>query len=218
MITDSRGTFKVLWLALAIAFTTPVMSAGSSPAAQALIEYSRDPGTVLVSFREVLPEFADQDATPLVRIYGDGRVVVFHAAHMKQAGQYEMMISRSELDALLLQLTPALMNFNAEDVRRQKRAADELLLASASSSKDLVLFYDSDAGISIFHMNIDTYSPDGPQGMIISRPDLDISWRGLTFDSRDYLGIEQIQALMQAETSLRELTRRDELVLVESLP
>jgi hypothetical protein len=165
-----------------------------------------------------LTEFADQDPTPLIRIYGDGRVVVFHASYMKQAGQYEMMMARNELEALLLQLTPVLMDFNNEDVQSQKKAADELLWAAATDPEDLVLFHDSDADISVFHMTIDAYLPGGAQGITISKPKLDRSWRGLRFDSRDYLGIEPIQDLMQAELSLKELTRRDELVLVESLP
>jgi hypothetical protein len=218
MISNSREALRVVWLVLALAFTSPVLSVETGSDTKALIQYSPDPGTVLVSFREVLPEFADQDLTPLIRIYGDGRVVVFHASYMKQAGQYEMMMSRSELDALLLQLAPVLMDFNMEDVQSQKKAADELLWASASKLEDVVLFYDSDAEISVFHMNIDAYMPDGVQGIKISKPELDRSWRGLRFDTRDYLGIEQIQSLMQAEILLRELAKRNELVLVESLP
>jgi hypothetical protein len=218
MTSNPPGILKAIWLVLAMTFTTPVLSTDISPHPKATIEYSQDPGTVLVSFREVLTEFADQDPTPLIRIYGDGRVVVFHAAYMKQAGQYEMMMSRTELEALLLQLTPVLMDFNNEDVQSQKKAADELLWAAATDPEDLVLFHDSDADISVFHMNIDAYLPGGAQGITISKPKLDRSWRGLRFDSRDYLGIESIQDLMQAELSLRELTKRDELVLVESVP
>jgi hypothetical protein len=218
MTFDPRRKPIIIWLILAMIYAAPVISIDISPDPKATIEYSRDPGTELVLFREVLTEFADQDPTPLIRIYGDGRVVVFHAAYMKQAGQYEMMMSRVELEALLLQITPVLMGFKTEDVNSQKEAMDELLWAAATDPEDLVLFHDSDADISVFHLNIDTYQPDGTQGIRISKPELDRSWRGLRYDARDYLGIEPVQALMQAELSLRDLTRRDEFVLVESLP
>lgn len=218
MIVNSRKILVVMWLVMALSFPASVMSADISPKPSPSIEYSRDPATVLVSFREVFPEFADQDPTPLIRIYGDGRVVVFHAAYMKQAGQYEMMMSRRELEELLLELTPVLIDFNKYKVESQKAVLDELLWASATHLDEIVLFHDSDAEISIFHLNIESYLPDGSQGKTISKPKLDRTWRGLRFDARDYLGIESIQALMQAELSLRKLTRRDELVLIETLP
>ncbi len=218
MTSNSRGILIAIWLILAMTITMPVLSADRSRYPNATIEYSHDPGTVLVSFREVFPEFADQDPTPLIRIYGDGRVVVFHAAYMKQAGQYEMMISRSELEQLLFQLTTALMDFDKEEVKNQKKATDELLWDAATDLEDLVIFHDSDAEISVFQLNIEAFLSGGPRGKTISKPRLDRSWRGLRFDARDYLGNESIQALMQAELSLRELSRRDELVLVESMP
>ena len=213
-----RGVLVVIWLFLAMFFAAPVMSAEPDSYAKAQVEYSRDPGTILISFREIFPEFADQDPTPLIRIYGDGRVVVFHPAYMKQAGQYEMMMSRNELEDLLLELTPVLMDFNAGEVKRQKKAADVLLWESATDPEELTRFYDSDAEISVFQLNIDAYRPDGLQGQAIYTPVLERSWRGLQFDARDYLGLEPIQALMRAENTLRAITKRVELVQVEWLP
>lgn len=215
MISNSRKVLKVVWLILAMGYAAPVLAADTSPHAKAYIEYSRDPETMLISFREVFPEFADQDATPLIRVYGDGRVVVFHASYMKQAGQYEMLMSLGELEALLLQLTPVLLNFDVKDVKSQKHAADDLLWAAASKLEDVIVFHDSDTEVSVFNLNIDTYWPNGPQGQMLSRPKLSRSWHGLRFDARDYPGIEPIQALMQAERTLRGLTQRKELMRVK---
>ena len=214
----SRGVLIVVWLFLAIVFAAPVMASEPDSYAKAQVEYSRDPGTVLISFREIFPEFADQDPTPLIRIYGDGRVVVFHPAYMKQAGQYEMMMSRNELEDLLLQLTPVLMNFDAGEVKRQKKAANQLLWNAATELEDLTLFYDSDAEISVFQLNIDAYRPNGLQGQTIYMQALEQSWRGLRYDAKDYLGLKSIQGLMQAEKALKAFTGRVELVEVESLP
>lgn len=215
MIIIFRISLLISFLIFGMLFSAPVTAAATQSAAGAHIEYSGDPTTVLVSFREIFPEFADQDPTPLVRIHGDGRVVIFHPHYMKQAGQYEMMMPRRELEELLLQLTPILMEFDAQDVKMKKKASDDLLLASASDGNEVTLFHDADAEISVFQVNIETYQPDGKDGPKITRPDLERSWRGLRFDARDYLGLEPIQALMQAENSLRALTRRAELVRVD---
>jgi len=200
----------------ALVYAASLIASEASLQAKAHIEYSQKPGTEIISFREIFPEFADQDPTPLIRIYNDGRVVVFHPSYMKQAGQYEMMMPRNELDELLLRLTPALMDFDPEQVRMQKKASDEMLWASTPDWKEITLFHDSDAEISVFQVNIDAYYPNGKQGPKISKPNLERSWRGLRFDARDYSGIESIQSLMQVERSLKALARHGALVRVES--
>jgi len=192
-----------------------LIASDASSQAKAHIEYSQHPGTEIISFREIIPEFADQDPTPLLRIYGDGRVVVFHPSYMKQAGQYEMMMSRNELEDLLHQLAPALLGFNPKDVKKKKKESDDLLRASASGWNDVTLFYDSDAEISVFQVNIDSYRPNKMNSQRISKPNLERSWRGLRFDARDYIGLEAIQDLMQAENTLRAITRHSELVRVK---
>ena len=73
---------------------------------------------------------------------------------------------------------------------------DDLLWTSTEDWKDLTLIYDSDAEISVFQLNIETYKPAEPLGQEISKPELNRAWRGLRYDARDYPGIEEIQALM----------------------
>jgi len=216
MIPISRLTAIATWLVFAMTYSMQVKSANATANDGTYIEYSDDPSALLISFREIFPEFAAQDPTPLVRVYGDGRVVVFHPFYMKQAGRYEMTLSRNELDDLMLQLTPAMMEFDPKDVKRQKKALDDLLLATVSEQNPVTIFQDSDAEISVFRVNVDSYLPAGMTGQQVIAPDLERRWRGLRFDARDYIGIEPIQALMRAENTLRALTLRDELVRVDS--
>jgi hypothetical protein len=136
---------------------------------------------------------------------------------MKQAGQYEMQMMHSELEALLLQLTPVLLTFDAEEVAHQKKAANDLLWNSTDDWDDLTLFHDADAEVSIFNLYIESYRAGGERAEMFSKPGIDRSWRGLRFDARDYPGIDSIQDLMQAERTLRGFTQRSELVRVESL-
>ena len=216
MFTISRLKIFASWLFIAMTYSAQIESAEVTASDGTSVEYSDDPATLLISFREIFPEFAEQDPTPLVRVYGDGRVVVFHPCYMKQAGQYEMTLSRTELDDMVLQLARALVNFDPQVVKQQKKALDDLLLASASETNEVTILHDSDATISVFRANLDSYLPAGNTGQQLFAPDLERSWRGLRFDARDYLGIEPIQRLMSAETALRALTTRDELVRVDS--
>ncbi|MFT5139821.1 MAG: hypothetical protein ACI9H8_000956 [Lysobacterales bacterium] len=213
----TNGLVKAL-LGFTLLCVTPAISAGTDQSAVTHIDYSRSPETMLVSFGEIWPEFTDQDLTPLVRIYGDGRVVVHLASYMKQAGKYEMLLSANELEDLLLQLTPILASFDTEDIKRQKRELDDQVWDSAADWEDQVLHHVADAEYSVFYLNIDTYQSSGPEGLSLSNQVLERSWRGLRFDVRDYPELEPIQALMQAEHTLRAFTKHAELVQVESLP
>ena len=215
MIPILRQLLVLAWSSMAVLHAPLALSANTNSNPSASIEFSRSPDTVVVSFREIYPEFADQDPTPLLRIYGDGRVVVFHPSYMKQAGQYEMMISRKELNDLLQQLTPVLMQFDPKEVTKEKKAAEDLLLASATDWSEITLFHDADANFSVFEVNIDSYQSAKSGTQRIMKPDLARVWRGLEFDARDYPGIESIQSLRQAEISLRELVQHKKLVRVE---
>ncbi len=218
MFLSVRAVGGLVCLVLAVVSAAPVAAADTGPLAQAVVDYSRDPGTLLVSFREVWPEFRDQDPTPLVRVFGDGRVVAYFAAYMNRAGQYEMRLPPDELEALLLQLTPVLLAFDEEQVKRDRQAAEELLRAAALAAEEPTLFYVADAEYSSFHLNIEGYRPGGELGLTISKPELDRTWRGLRFDAERYPELGAIQDLWQVEQTLRALTERDGLVRVESVP
>jgi len=215
MRTIPNRILILICLVGASVYATSLIASEASPQAKAHIEYSQNPGTEIISFREIFPEFADQDPTPLLRIYGDGRVVVFHPSYMKETGQYEMMISRNELEDLLQQLTPTMLGLNPKDVKKKKKESDDLLRVSASAWNDVTLFHDSDAEISVFQVNIESYQPNKKDGQKLSKPNLERSWRGLRLDARDYIGIDAIQDLMQAENALRAVARRSELVRVK---
>lgn len=209
---------SIVFVMLLSALSTPLFSDEANNLSSATVEYSSDPETLLISFHEVYPELANQDPTPLVRVFGDGRVVVFHPSYMKQAGQYEMVITRGELQDLLLELTPVLTEFDASHVKQQKQAANELLWAAATNPEDLTLYIDADAEISVFHLNIDSYKPNGLHAETISKQTIEKSWRGLRFDARDYPGLDSIQSLMKAQNTLKALTRRKELIRVGWAP
>ena len=64
--------------------------------------------TVSVPFIEMtrIPDgLAQPDLTPMLKIYGDGTVLVHHPKYMKNAGQYTMRLKPSELKVLLKKIS-----------------------------------------------------------------------------------------------------------------
>ena len=161
-----------------------------------------------------LAEFADQDPTPLVRVYGDGRVEVYFAAYMKRAGRYELRLSAAELETLLLELTPVLLAFDEAEVETQRRGAEAVLRAEAVERGGPSLFHVTDAETSVFHLNVDSYRPPGSPGLTISKPALDRTWRGLRYDAERYSDLGPVQSLFEVESTLRALAEREELVRI----
>jgi hypothetical protein len=68
------------------------------------------------------------DPTPFVRVYPGGRVLIHYPAYMKRAGDYELQLSESEIEALLssfadrqvLTLEPDALNQMAAQVRAEE--------------------------------------------------------------------------------------------------
>jgi hypothetical protein len=210
------NTLGFALLAISAVIGTPP-SLAASETGQAHIEYSQSPAHLLMSFREILPEYAEQDKTPLVRVFGDGRVLVYHPHYMKQAGEYEMRLSDDELNDLLLQVSSALIGFNAKDVKQQMRASDQLLEAAATRGEEIMFFAEADAEISVFEVNISSYQTAEGDAEVLHNPVLRQSWEGLRFDAADYVGIEPIQKLKNAGDALKALSKRAELVRVEGV-
>jgi hypothetical protein len=112
-------TLALLCWSCTIAATSPAASA------DARVDFNTEPGHLVAALREMHPELAGQDPTPLVRVYGDGRVVLHRAAYMKRAGHYELQLDDRELGALLAELAGALQAFDPDEVADTVRAAEQ---------------------------------------------------------------------------------------------
>ena len=85
-----------------------------------------------------------RDPTPLLRIYGSGRVLLYYSAWSPRAGVYEMRLSTAELDQLV-----AAIAGNALDVTSSIALA-EAAEEAEQESRNLrgELYYSSDSTIS----------------------------------------------------------------------
>jgi hypothetical protein len=214
MILQTWGCTVTRVLLLATFWVLPAAAAGADPAEVSEVAYSRAPSALLVSFKEVYPEFADQDPTPLLRIYGDGTVVVYRPSYMKQAGRFEMLLGAAELDALMLELASALLPFDPAATRDEIRALEDLVWNAADDPEDLVIFQVADAEVSQFELNIQSFSRSGIQGLVAVQQPVKRQWRGLRYDVQNYPELEGLKLLLRAENMLRGLASNPNLVQV----
>ena len=173
---------------------------------------SWDPEALLVSYRDIWAEFADQDPTPLIRIFGDGRVLVHYPVYTPKAGEYELWLQSTELENLLMSLVAkGLVTFEPEAVENLKRSEERRRWEIALDANKLPeLFKVADDSTSVFELHLTSYRPAGtaPTSGEIHRT---ISWTGLRTDAEIYPEIAPIQQLRAAELELRALIERDNL-------
>lgn len=182
------------------------------------VSFARQADVELLSWNQILPELAEQDPTPTLTVYGDGRVVVYQPFYMKRSGRYEMQLSDQALNDLLGEIAAALIDFDAREVSQLKRETVDLEFAAAEDWRDLRMVHHADADTSVFRLALDAWRPPGAQSWAALDP-LERKWTALRFDAREYPDIEVLQAMDQAEKRLRALTRHDDLVRVgEAIP
>lgn len=184
----------------------------SPPQTPSRVQFSADAPKPVISYRQILPEFADQDPTPLVRIYGDGRVLVHRPAYLKNSGTFEMRMPANELDAFVQQVAPAIIEFDTNRVNLEMARGNQLLMEATDRIEDVVLFYDADAPVSVFHIEIDSYKPEGAGKSLSKLQAMQLRWQGLKFDARDFPDLTELTQLRETELKLRALSLSGDLV------
>ena len=99
---------------------------------------------LLISYSVQHEMLAENDPTPLVRIYGDGHVLVHRPSYMKQSGDYQMRISKENLQALCQQLiNHRIMSFDqrlADDEINARRSPNGQQYAISDHSEVEIIF------------------------------------------------------------------------------
>ncbi len=159
---------------------------GATPAS-ALVEYSRDPNTVVMSLNEVLGEIADADPGPSLEIYGDGRAVVHFPHYMRRAGDHSMRLSAAEMARLLRAIVDLrFVEFDADAAKRGKQETDAARTELRAST---------DPSVTTITLRLDRYRPASqidPERVNVEQR---IAWLGLRSDARAYPGVKPIQDL-----------------------
>ena len=164
---------------LTLLFVLPLVSAAeSSP----WIEYHR-----------YAPEILDRDPTPALRIYDDGRFLVYRPKYRLNPGLWEGQLSAAEFAALIKQVeSAAVRTLDIEEIAEQvtrlslsKQAAGELI---------------GDSEESVTYIAVDR----GAEGRQI------LSWMNLQSDSEVY-EVEGLSRLAQFEKQLMEHVQHEGL-------
>ncbi|NNE04964.1 MAG: hypothetical protein HKN15_04475 [Xanthomonadales bacterium] len=162
-----------------------------------------DPEVPVISYSETPELLGNPDRTPRVQVFGDGLVWVHYPVYMKKAGDYQMQLSRDQLQDLLRELAP-LIDFDKQAVSQVRHAA-----AQARIARSGMLFHRSDSLLEAIELNLGSYQASGsaPARAI----EQELSWTDIRFDAQDFPEISELQDLDRARQSIRALLDSENL-------
>jgi hypothetical protein len=179
------------------------------------VVYATGPEAVVVRYVEVPGELEDVDAGPVLTVYGDGRATVRYPRYMKRAGEYEIVLARAEVDALVASLADkGVAEFQAPAVRQQVHAVQAARATTqAGAGGGETLFVVTDPSTTIIELNLGTAAagtaaaaPDGgaPRGLVAGRA----VWSGLAGDATQHPSVTALVDLAAARVELRAVMER----------
>lgn len=183
--------------------------------AQVSFQYAQVPNTLVVEMRRTSGEIGDPDPIPLLRIYGDGSVRVHFPSYLKRAGDYELQLSRTEMESLLASLIEkqGLLGFDPLAATRQKAQIAQQATTAAQQARiqgSVSKLMDGDT--TVIEIHLDSYTASN--GITTTDLSKKISWYGLQWDAQQYPGVQTLKNLAAAERELLALCEREDLVKV----
>lgn len=152
----------------------------------------------------------EQDKQPMLRIFGNGTVRVHFPVYMKKAGDYEMQLSRDELQALLLFIEErGLLQFERSNVATLKK---QMLNRTISESK--IINIRSDDAFTDIQINLDSYTSSEKSiagGKVVKR----VSWPNLKWEAQQYSAITPLVNAAAIEERLQQLIHHPGLVKIK---
>ncbi len=183
-----------------------VLSTWTSLAAQPSdLSFSPSSDNLVLSLTYDNEMLADQDPTPLIRIYGDGLVQIHYPVYMKRAGDYEVRITTPELVQLLKGWGNAgVLDFDAAAVKEARR---QKIQERAGQG---VLFHISDDTNLVIEVNLDWFRPPGSAGQINNSRKI-IRWSNVAQEARLFPGLPALQNLAAVEQQQRLILEQNDV-------
>ena len=189
-----------LGLALATVGRTAAVPAQSS------YEISSSPDVVVLQLGEDVG-IRDADDTPLVRVYGDGRVAVHYPDYMRRAGDYELRLPEGTVQELVETAVGTILPFDAT-------ATESQVLALETAERNGGLLVDvSDEATTILEVRFEGYRPEGAAQDIrdgVKR----VVWTGLVNDADRFGDIVALRDLARIQRQLLALADHPDLEAV----
>ncbi len=178
----------------------------STQAQASVFDYPRDASYSVIEYSQSHDMILNADPLPMLRIYGNGRVLVHFPAYMKRAGDYEMYLADTEIQQLLSSLEQkGILKFSNSKLAQIKKQA----IAGRLAESGIVLSGPSDNSRSRLTVNLNSYTP----GLsFIPQYDYkkEVVLKNLKYDAQLYPGISELQNAVDAEQELQNfLTHRD---------
>ena len=198
----TRGILARPGLGLALAALSPT----AAVPAQLSYELSSSPDIVVLQLAEDVG-IRDADETPLVRVYGDGRVAVHFPDYMRRAGDYELTLPESTVQELVRTAVDTLLAFDAG-------AAESEVLALEAAERNGGLVVDvADEATTIVEVRFERYRPEGAAEDLrdgVKR----VAWTGLAGDASRFREVSALRELGRIRRQLRALADHPYLVAV----
>ena len=176
-------------------------------------DYSRDDETLVVVMKREHGMIGNPDPTPLLRIYGSGRVHVHFPQYMKRAGDYFLYLTEQEMTALLSGCVDrGLMEFDAPAVKTARHdVRRERLQSTLQQGAPVVMTERQDETTTVIEFTFDRYQGAGPDEPIRTFSKK-IAWPDLEHDAREFPQVGAILDLAAAAAELSRLTEREDLL------
>jgi len=152
----------------------------------------------IIEYYRNISMLKEQDAQPMLQVYGDGRVRVHTPVYMKNAGDYEYQLSQAELVSLVRTLSKqGVMDFDRERVRRDKKTHDSKMKQKGE------LHYVSDSLETVVDIRLKNYQRTA-NSLLQTDFKKRFSWKNLEQDARHYKNNRSIQS---ADLGIKELDK-----------
>ena len=166
---------------------------------KAEFEIATDSDTLVLSFRYLGGQIDTEGAPPLLRIYGDGRVLVHRVTGSRAPGDYALQLTHDELMGLLGSLADkGVFTVTTDDLRSE--STDSPPQATAAIS---------DATTTEITVHLKRFSPPGQPA--VSPFDYTFRWYALQQSAQHRPDSQILRDLAAAERELLQLTQRDDL-------
>ena len=212
MISFAMGKALIQLIALAVTLTLSSQILAKKPDVDdhKVFDYSTDSEAVIISYSETPQMLGNADTTPRIQVFGDGYVWVHYPEYMKKAGDYEVWLNPGEIRQLLLALS-GVFDFDPKAVKQSRK-----LMKAAREQQDGVAYFRSDDTVEEIDVRLKSYkaSPVAASKGV----DLNLKWKNIAADARDYPDLEEVQKLKGARNSIRALLERGDLVKLDQMP
>ena len=184
-------------------------SSAAAVAQNTTLAYSDNPDFIVIEYSVAAEMIAQIDTIPLLRIYGNGQVVVHFPSYTQRAGDYTMQIGAAELQELLYILeNNGVMRFDRQKVLQQKRQS----LLQQRATRNLVTQRSDDTRTTI-KINLSSYQ-SGSMPIATNNFQHILVWKNLKEDAREHPDIGALTAAASAEQRLSVYLTHPDLVRI----